>query len=361
MPELASFLLAVTAVVEPFTTKERSAFVKKLAHRIMLTAALGCLVSPGFAAIEKHEKAAHQGGGAKKVVLWRNPTNIHSRNLFYGPGGKAHEPRGSFEFIKEDLDGTNPKFVVRDDDGVKWKVKMGNEARPETAATRITWAAGYFANEDYFVPVLRVHGMPTHLKRGQNMVQAGGIVRDVRLKREDDKKIGTWEWKSDPFTGTPTWNGLRVVMALMNNWDLKDENNSIYRIGNEDVYMVSDLGASFGSASRTWPKSKSKGDLESYEKSKFISRIEDSGVNFRTPARPSMIYFVNPKEYFSRLHIEWIGRGIPREDVKWMGGILSQLSQQQIRDAFRAAGYSPQEVEGFSDILAKRIAQLTDL
>jgi hypothetical protein len=332
--------------------------VKKIACRLALGAALSCLIS-GY--VVAKEKAVRHGEGAKKVVLWKNPTDIASRDLFYGPGGKGHEPRGRFAFVKEDLDGTNPKFVVRDDYGVKWKVKMGNEAQPETAATRITWATGYFANEDYFLPELHVHGMPTHLKRGQKYVEAGGVIRNVRLKREDEKKVGTWEWRSDPFTGTREWNGLRVVMALINNWDLKDENNSVYRVGNEDVYMVSDLGASFGSASRTFPKSKSKGNLESYENSKFITQVEDGDVNFRTPGRSSLIYFFNPREYFSRMHMEWIGRGIPREDVKWIGGILSQLSPQQVRDAFRAAGYSPAEVDAFGAILVKRIALLTDI
>ena len=34
----------------------------------------------------------------------------------------------------------NPKFNVVDEDGVKWGVKFGNEAKPETAATRLVWA-----------------------------------------------------------------------------------------------------------------------------------------------------------------------------------------------------------------------------
>ena len=30
------------------------------------------------------------------------------------------------------------------------------------------------------------------------------------------------------FPDTRKFNGLRVMMALMNSWDLKDENNAIY-------------------------------------------------------------------------------------------------------------------------------------
>jgi hypothetical protein len=50
-----------------------------------------------------------------------------------------------FTFKEEDMTGTNPKFDVIDQDGVGWRVKMGLESRPETAASRLVWAVGYFA------------------------------------------------------------------------------------------------------------------------------------------------------------------------------------------------------------------------
>ena len=167
--------------------------VTKLAYKLLLASAgLMVVVSPPVAtAKDAKEKTVDPSAGAKTVVLWRSPDDIASRNLLYGPGGKSHEPQGAFVFVKEDLDGTNPKFVVRDKDGVKWKVKMGNEARPETVASRVAWAVGYYTDEDYFVPSLHVQSMPAHLHRGQNMVASDGSVNDVRLKREEEKlRIG---------------------------------------------------------------------------------------------------------------------------------------------------------------------------
>jgi len=186
------------------------------------------------------------------AVLWSEPTDLAERDLFYGPGGKKHEPHGPFTFVKEDLNGTNPKFVVHDVDSVKWKVKLGLEARSETAASRIVWAAGYYVNEDYFVPAMQIAGMPEHLHRGQKLIGPGGVVHNARLKRgsEDEKKLGIWQWTQDEFTGSRQWNGVRVLMALINNWDLKDENNAIYRTGCERIYMVSDLGAAFAARTR---------------------------------------------------------------------------------------------------------------
>ncbi len=110
---------------------------------------------------------AELGHGAK-ASLWRDATDIASLNLLYGSGGEDHQPRGTFTFVQEDMEGSNPKLDVRDQDGVKWKVKLGAEARPEVAATRLVWAAGYFTNEDYFLEDLHVEGLPSHLHRGQD-------------------------------------------------------------------------------------------------------------------------------------------------------------------------------------------------
>jgi hypothetical protein len=59
--------------------------------------------------------------------------------------------------------------------------------------------------------------------------------------------------------------------------------------------------------------------------------------------------------------MRWIGRKIPRTDVEWMGHLLSQLTPNQIEDAFRAAGYSAQEVDGFTRVVERRIAELQAL
>ncbi len=311
----------------------------------------------------KEKRSEHRRPSTGPAIMWQEPADIESRDLFFGSGGKEHVPHGTFTFVKEDLDGTSPKFVVRDEDGKKWKVKLGLEARPETAAARIVWAVGFYTNEDYFVPELQVHGMPDRLKRGQELVGVNGLVRNARLKREpkEEKKVGNWMWRHDAFTGTRELNGLKVVMAVINNWDLKDENNAIYQEDNERIYLISDLGASFASAGRTWPREKAKGNIESYKQSKFIRDMNPSTVDFAVPARPRWVFWVNPKEYWSRIHLEYIGKNVPREDARWMGRLMARLSPGQIRDAFRAAGYSPQEADEFAIVVEHRIAILTDL
>ena len=207
---------------------------------------------------------------------------------------------------------------------------MGVEARPETVASRLVWAVGYFADEDYFVPVLRVKGMP-RLERGSRYVTPDGIVYDVRLKRlpDGEKKVGTWEWAHDPFTGTRELNGLRVLMAVINNWDLKDENNALVeRRGAqpEQIYLVGDLGASFGTTGFGWTRRGSKGNLKAYEHSKFLREETPDYVSFYVPSRPALDHYTRRAEWKMRTGLGWIGRRIPRTDARWMGDLLGHLS-----------------------------------
>lgn len=341
--------------------------MKLVAQGLLLALiAFPALATPKKKAKSKPNNQTVATAGAKGL-LWRYPANISSRNLFYGPGGKRHAPPATFVFIKEDMAGSNPKFVVRDSSGVQWKVKLGPEARPETVASRLVWAAGYFANEDYYMPEIRVRDLPRHLHRGQKYVQRGGLVQGVRLKRylRGEKKIGYWHWRHNPFTGTRELGGLRVMMALIRNWDLKDDNTSIYRETSPEsssvsayIYMVSDLGSSFGTTGQSWTDWRSKGNLNSYRHSKFIKKITPEYVDFNTPTRPALIYFFALPEFITDVRVRWIGRRIPRDDARWMGGLLSRLSASQISDAFRAAGFPPSEVQGFTQVVERRIRSL---
>jgi hypothetical protein len=326
-----------------------------------LLAVLALTACTTLAAEKPKEALIVQNATGGATLFWNDPADWATRDLFYGQGGKAHEPHGPFRFEKEDLDGSNPKFVVRDAGGVKWKVKLGLEARPETVATRLVWAAGYYVNEDYFVREIQFDGMPAHLHRGQKLIGPGGTAHNVRLKREDEKKIGIWQWDKVGFAGSREWNGLRVLMAVISNWDLKDVNNSVYREASQSIYVVSDLGSSFGSPGVSWPINRAKDNLSSYTHSKFIRRIGPDTVDFQTPARPGFVRMVSPRAYFARIHLEHLGRNVPRADAKWLGQLLARLAPVQIQDAFRAAGYSPEEIQAFSRQLQERITVLAGL
>lgn len=303
------------------------------------------------------------------ALIWSDPGDIASRNLFWGSGGEKDQPHQPVAFDKEDMKGTNPKFDVTDQDSEKWKVKLGVEARPETVVNRLLWAVGYFTEEDYFLTQLQVQNLPAQLKRGQQFVKPGGILPNVRLKRHPKhaEKDGEWHWRHDPFYGTREFNGLRVMMALVNNWDLKDENNAIYndKENGKQLYMVTDLGASFGATGYRLGPGRGKGNLGNYKQSKFISHIHGDYVDFATPSHSTVIALLGGPftigNFIARQKIRWIGRNIPRADAKWIGGLLAQLKPEQIQDAFRAAAYSDIEIEQYSAIVEQRIAELAKL
>jgi hypothetical protein len=331
-----------------------------------LTVVVALTVS-GVSPIHAAEKENHLKPRRAKItagggdILWRNPADIASRDLYYGPGGKKHAPPTTFTFIKEDLKGSNPKYDVKDSNGTKWKIKLGQEAKPETVASRLVWAVGYETNEDYFLPRLQVEGLPKHLHRGGKFKD--GVMYDARLKRHlgGEDKDGHWKWRNDLFSGTREYNGLRVVMAVINNWDLKDENNAIYSDKDQRVYMVSDLGATFGSTGLSWTQSLSKGNLGVYSQSRFIDKVTSDYVDFHMPTRPALIRIFALPDFIRRVELRWIGKRIPREDAKWMGQLLARLSPRQIEDAFRAAGYTPEQVDGFSKTVESRVAELNRL
>jgi hypothetical protein len=150
-------------------------------------------------------------------------------------------------------------------------------------------------------------------------------------------------------------------MAVMNNWDLKDINNAVYQTRGEPVedrYLVSDLGASFGPTGLNWM---AKGKPAAYCTSKWIKAISPEFIDFNVPSGPAMNYYVDFYDLGQRLSLLWLGHHIARQDARWMGDLPARLSSGQIRDAFRAGGYSADEVEQLSTVLERRIGELKKL
>ncbi|HJX85261.1 MAG TPA: hypothetical protein VJ723_13040 [Candidatus Angelobacter sp.] len=320
------------------------------------------MLSAPFTAQKKEKKEKEKNIATSPEVIWRDPGDVSSLNLLYGIGGKDHapDPNGTYTFVSEDLEKTSPKFDIKDEQGVKWRVKLGQEPQSETAATRLLWAAGYFVDEDYYLASFKVTGLPK-LKRGGEFVSPDGTVRDARLERKPKQvgKLGKWDWFKNPFLGQREFNGLRVMMALVNNWDLKNVNNTIRVVEGEPRYMVTDAGATFGSTGNSLTRSKSR--PKDYVDSKFIAKSNGEFVDFEMHSRPFFLSVVNVPNYKERTKMEQVTKHIPRADAKWLGERLGKLSEEQISDCFRAAGYSPEEVTILTQTVQKRIAELNAL
>jgi len=299
-----------------------------------------------------------------QAILWQDPGDIRAKDLFNGPGGEKERPQLPLKFVKEDSHGHNSKFDAEDANGKKWRVKLGIEAQPEVVASRLLWAIGYFANDNYFLRDVPVQGLPPQLKRGQGHVTAPDRLDYARLQRHPagEKKSGAWDWRRNPFVGTREFNGLRVMMAVVGNWDLKTENNAIFtdKAGN-DEYLVTDVGTAFGASGNSFTETGSKNNLPAYQNAKFIVTITPEYVDFNLPQRPPLIHILDLTHFVHQIRMRWVGNHVPRADAKWLGSLLAQLSPEQIQDAFRAAGYSQDQIAGFSQALRTRIAELNKL
>ena len=108
---------------------------------------------------DKPDKKDKQIPANATRVLWSDPGNISSRDLFLGPGGAAMKPDLSrVTFVKVETGGFSTKYRVKDGSGRTWVVKVGQEARPETAAVRLAWAAGYATEVNYLYPCVTIVG-----------------------------------------------------------------------------------------------------------------------------------------------------------------------------------------------------------
>jgi len=297
---------------------------------------------------------------AQQLVLWQDRGDLSSLDMVNGPGGAAHQPGTHFKFLKESTSGTSPKFEVEDENGVHWKVKLGPEARPETAATRLLWAAGYAVDEDYYRSEIVVDGLK-HLHRGQNYVHNGNTVVGVRLERHrGGQEPPEWSWFENSFSMSSEFNRLRIMMALINNWDLKEENNSIYREPLGEAYVVADLGATLGRTGNVFFRS--KGNAKEFAGTPFIRKVHGQYVDFVLHSRPIFLGFLfNHPHYVFRTRMEKVVQNIPIEDARRLGNYLGQLSANQIQDCFRSSGFSPKEVGLYSQAVTRRIMELKSL
>jgi hypothetical protein len=98
-----------------------------------------------------------------------------------------------------------------------------------------------------------------------------------------------------------------------------------------------------------------------YADSAFIENTTSDFIDFVLHSRPFVLSAINVPNYRDRTRMEQITKHIPRADATWLGHRLSRLSEKQIRDGFRAGGYTPEEVDVYTHAMRKRIADLAAL
>jgi hypothetical protein len=259
---------------------------------------------------------------------------IASRDLFRGPsGGPIPKSDAIYTLIRKDVTGYSPGFEVNDALASPWNVKIGLEAKPEVVASRLVWAMGYHQLPTHYVPRWKIAG-----PKGADTQSAGRF----RARLAAYRKIENWSWHENPFVGTRPYKGLLVLMAMLNNSDLKPEQNAVFEVSGRRsagrrVFTIMDLGHSFGA---TGIQNAPRGDAAAFEKHGFIERITGDRVDFEHRGLRA--------ELFDQ---------ITTDDVQWMCRRLARLTDKQWRDAFRAANYHPTESIRFIARMKAKIAQ----
>jgi hypothetical protein len=272
-----------------------------------------------------------------KPVMWREPTDIENRNLLLGAGGEEMKPEISrLTFIEQKTGGFSTKYRVKDAKGNEWIAKIGKEAQTDTAANRLLWALGYETEIAYLVPHAKIEGK--------------GEFDNVRLEARPAsvKRAGNWMWENNPFMNAPEFRGLKILMVMLNNWDMKDDNNEILAPKGDTSaeaelrYIISDLGATFGKTGGFLSRSRNK--PSDYVKAEFIKKVNGDVIDFSYSGKNQKLF-----------------EGITVADARWLSNLLKRLSDDQIKDAFRAANYSAEEVDLLAGEFRERINALAKL
>jgi hypothetical protein len=278
--------------------------------------------------------------------LWQEPTDLATRDLFYGPGGAELAPPtidGTFHFVAYKTSGTNPGYDVRDASGRLWSVKLGLEAQPEVTVSRILWAMGFHQPPTYFVHAFTLTGMDA------------GTKRIARFRTEFDRwrSVDEWNWYDNAFETTTAFKGLIVAQLVLNNWDLKTSNNRVYEAADSAVtprrlYMVRDVGASLGESRQAlffnmlgtpgWQGTKN--NVDDFVAQGFITSVDGDDVSFD----------------YRGLNQALVDT-VTVPDVIWACELLSRISDQQWQAAFKAGAYVPADADRYIAKIKEKIGQ----
>ncbi len=273
---------------------------------------------------------------ATLAQLWVEPDA--ERSLVRGAGGDdpVPAPGGRYDVLHRDTSGFSITYRVRDAKGRKWAVKIGPEAQTEVVSSRIVWALGYHEVPSDFVERW------TAVEHGRAHLLGGSRFRPDDLPHLDAR--GDWSWQHNPFVGARPYNGLLVLMLILNSTDLKNDNNKLYEVkgppreGARRWYVVKDLGATLGETGRVDPH---RNWLEGFEREPFITGTDGPFVRFAYRGR----------------HQELIDHRLTPADVRWTCRRLQRLTDRQWHDAFRAAHYTDEQAARYVDRIRQKIAE----
>jgi hypothetical protein len=295
---------------------------------------------------------------ATRHRIWHEVHTEDANDLRYGPGGSAGVPAPPFEFVEELMTGSHPCVSVRDATRRLWRVKWGDEAKPEAFCVRFAAACGYFAEVTHYVASGHIEGV-TMLTRARPLIGEDGSFTEARFELEDRSvrmrfDEYSWAWHDNPFAGTRQLDGLKIVVMVLSNWDSKDRrdvsrgsNTAIFeypvsRFASEARYLITDWGGAMGKWGAT-VVSRGRWDVAGFEAQTpgFVAAVHDGVVDFGYQGQRSEI-----------------GRAIPVAHVRWFYRKAHRITERALRMGLLASGATDEEATRFARALMARIEAL---
>jgi hypothetical protein len=281
-----------------------------------------------------------------RAQVWQ-PVDVHKADLKAGPGGPggfALNATVTCDHLDKKLSGLSPKFACRLPGGNELKVKYGGtngEVYGEMLATRLLWALGFGADTMYPVNVI-CRGCPQTLggierPGGEYRFDPAVVERKMAGEEWPGKDDSGWSWKelaeiTPARSGAPRAHrdALTLLAVFLQHTDSKPQQQRVLCLGGIDdgacsrpLLMISDVGLTFGAASRANSNEASGANLEHW-RSTPVWRDE-----------PGCVGNID-KSFSGTLDKPVIGEAGRR----FLAVLLQQLSDAQLRDLFDVARVS---------------------
>jgi hypothetical protein len=154
--------------------------------------------------------------------------------------------------------------------------------------------------------------------------------------------------------------------VLVGNWDTQRKNHAIYYVKNsaggvEAWYADKDVGSGFGTVHESGGlirKRPTRWNVNDYRKCRFVvwdkdrpnQEVAGDTIHFDFGVSPNL---ENEKQVLKACS------DVSKADAKaFVEQVLNKIPEEAIREAFRTAGATPEEVDGFTTALLSRIQEL---
>ena len=316
--------------------------MRQLLYATVCAIALSTVVNQAQRAPD--ERAAAIAG----AQVWL-PTDIPSANITKGPADPGAFPfraTVTCDYVSKDMSGRSPKFACRIGKDDEVKVKFGGtngEVYAEVAASRLLWALGFGADRMYPVRVI-CRGCPrefngTERENGDYIFDPATIERKMPGLEISD----AWSWKEldtvDEAAGGASRahrDALKLMAVFLQHTDTKPQQQRLVCLdpstplraspGRKDApcrqpfMMVNDIGLTFGRANTFNANDASGMNLVAWSKTPVWKDAASCTGNL-------------PKSFTGTLDDPVISEAGRR----FLAGLLTQLTDQQIRDVFTVA------------------------